>query len=261
MGELVRLDVDGGIGTIVLDRPPMNALSRQLQEELRAAADEVTDRTDVRAVVVYGGPKVFAAGADVKEMAGWSYADIVQVGARLQSSFTAVAADAQADRGGRHRLRARRRPRAGAVLRLPGRRRQRQARPAGDPARADPRCRRHAAAAPAGRARPREGHRLQRSLRRCRGGAGDRAGRPGRRRRTTCTPRRERSSSGTWTGRRYALRAAKEAHRPRPVGRPRHRSRASNGSCSRRCSRPRTAQTGLASFVENGPGQAKFVGR
>jgi enoyl-CoA hydratase len=91
-GELVRLEVEGGIGTIVLDRPPMNALSRQVQEELRAAADEATERADVRAVVVYGGPKVFAAGADVKEMAGWSYADIVQQGARLQSSFTAVAA-------------------------------------------------------------------------------------------------------------------------------------------------------------------------
>ncbi len=91
MGDLVRLDVKGGIGTIVLDRPPMNALSRQLQEELRAAAAEVTDRADVRAVVVYGGSKVFAAGADVKEMVGWTYADIVAVGAGLQSSFTAIA--------------------------------------------------------------------------------------------------------------------------------------------------------------------------
>ena len=91
MGEFVRLEVDDGIGTILLDRPPMNALSRQVQEELRAAAAEAAERTDVRAVVVYGGPKVFAAGADVKEMAGWSYADIVQVGTRLQSAFTAVA--------------------------------------------------------------------------------------------------------------------------------------------------------------------------
>ncbi len=91
MGELVRFEVDGGIGTILLDRPPMNALSRQVQEELRDAAAEAAERTDVRAVVVHGGPKVFAAGADVKEMAGWSYADIVQVGTRLQSAFTTVA--------------------------------------------------------------------------------------------------------------------------------------------------------------------------
>ncbi len=91
MGELVRLEVDAGIGTILLDRPPMNALSRQVQEEIRAAAHEAGARADVRAVVVYGGAKVFAAGADVKEMAGWSYADVVAAGAELQSSFTAVA--------------------------------------------------------------------------------------------------------------------------------------------------------------------------
>ncbi len=91
MGEVVRFEVEDGIGTITLDRPPMNALSRQVQEELRSAATEATERADVRAVVVHGGPKVFAAGADVKEMAGWSHADIVSVGSRLQSSFSAVA--------------------------------------------------------------------------------------------------------------------------------------------------------------------------
>ncbi|HEY5030830.1 MAG TPA: enoyl-CoA hydratase-related protein [Actinomycetes bacterium] len=91
MGEVVRLEVEGGIGTIRLDRPPMNALSRQVQEEIRAAADEASERSDVRAVVVYGGEKVFAAGADVKEMARWTYAQVVDEGARLQSSFTAVA--------------------------------------------------------------------------------------------------------------------------------------------------------------------------
>jgi enoyl-CoA hydratase/carnithine racemase len=91
VGEVVRLEVEGGIGTIRLDRPPMNALSRQVQEEIRAAADEASERSDVRAVVVYGGEKVFAAGADVKEMARWTYAQVVDEGARLQSSFTAVA--------------------------------------------------------------------------------------------------------------------------------------------------------------------------
>ena len=55
MGELVRLEVEDGIGTIRLDRPPMNALSRQVQEELRDAALEATERHDVRAVIVYGG--------------------------------------------------------------------------------------------------------------------------------------------------------------------------------------------------------------
>lgn len=91
MGELVRLEVDGGVGTIRLDRPPMNALNAEVQEQLRAAASEATGREDVRAVVVYGGEKVFAAGADIKEMQAMSYTDMVARAGDLQSAFTAVA--------------------------------------------------------------------------------------------------------------------------------------------------------------------------
>ncbi len=76
MGEVVRLEVEDGIGTIRLDRPPMNALNRQVERELREVAAEATERDDVRAVIVYGGEKVFAAGADIKEMAEMSYVDI-----------------------------------------------------------------------------------------------------------------------------------------------------------------------------------------
>lgn len=90
-GEFVRLEVDEGIGTIRLDRPPMNALNKQVQEEIRAAATTASARSDVRAVIVYGGPKVFAAGADIKEMADLSYVDMADRAAALSSSFTAVA--------------------------------------------------------------------------------------------------------------------------------------------------------------------------
>ena len=69
MAEFVRLEVDGAIGTIRLNRPPMNALGIQVREELRAVAHEADARDDVRAVVVYGGEKEFCAGADIKEMA------------------------------------------------------------------------------------------------------------------------------------------------------------------------------------------------
>jgi len=89
--RIVRLEVEDGIGTIRLDRPPMNALNVQVQEEIRAAAHEATERSDVSAVIVYGGEKVFAAGADIKEMATMSYADMVARSGKLQSSFTAVA--------------------------------------------------------------------------------------------------------------------------------------------------------------------------
>jgi enoyl-CoA hydratase/carnithine racemase len=91
VGEFVRLEVDAGIGTIRLDRPPMNALSTQVQDELHAAATEAGQRRDVASVVVYGGEKVFAAGADVKEMATMAYTDMVDRSNALQAAFTAVA--------------------------------------------------------------------------------------------------------------------------------------------------------------------------
>ena len=89
--EFVSLDVADGVGTIRLDRPKMNAISFQVQAELREAAAEATERDDVRAVVLYGGEKVFAAGNDVKEMAELSYADMVKLGTSVQSAVTAVA--------------------------------------------------------------------------------------------------------------------------------------------------------------------------
>jgi enoyl-CoA hydratase/carnithine racemase len=91
MGEFVRLEVADGVGTIRLDRPKMNALNVTVQEEIRAAAVEATERDDVKAVVVYGGERVFAAGADIKEMADMSYTDMVKRSGALQSSFSAVA--------------------------------------------------------------------------------------------------------------------------------------------------------------------------
>lgn len=90
MTEFVRLEVEDGVGTIRLDRPPMNAISRQVQEELIEVSAEASRRTDVRAVIVYGGEKVLAAGADVKEMAEMTYADIAPVARRLSAGFGAV---------------------------------------------------------------------------------------------------------------------------------------------------------------------------
>ena len=91
MGEFVRLEVEDGVGTIRIDRPKMNALNVQVQEEIRDCAAEAATRVDVRAVIVYGGERVFAAGADVKEMADMSYTDMVARSGGLQSAFTAIA--------------------------------------------------------------------------------------------------------------------------------------------------------------------------
>ena len=90
-GDFVRVEIEDGIGTIRLDRPPMNALNIQVQEELRAAANEVAADPQIRAVVVYGGEKVFAAGADIKEMAEMSYVDMAARAAEISSAIGAIA--------------------------------------------------------------------------------------------------------------------------------------------------------------------------
>ena len=91
MTDLVRLEVEAGIGTIRISRPPMNALNIEVQEGLRAAAAEASERRADSAVIVSGGEKVFAAGADIKEMQTMSYTDMVERSGALQSAFTAVA--------------------------------------------------------------------------------------------------------------------------------------------------------------------------
>jgi enoyl-CoA hydratase/carnithine racemase len=89
--EFVTLQVDDGVGTIRLDRGKMNAINEQLHMEVRAAAMEAGRRDEVRAVVLYGGDRVFAAGADIKAMAELDGGSMVAWGRELTASFTHVA--------------------------------------------------------------------------------------------------------------------------------------------------------------------------
>ncbi len=69
MGEFVNLEVgESGVGTIRLDRPKVNALNAQVAREIDEAVAEARSNEQVRAVVLWGGERVFAAGADIKEM-------------------------------------------------------------------------------------------------------------------------------------------------------------------------------------------------
>jgi enoyl-CoA hydratase/carnithine racemase len=76
MGEYVRLDVDDGVAVVRLDRPPANAIDLQLGLELQETIREADGREDVRSLVVWGGPKLFAAGADIKAMATWTSEEV-----------------------------------------------------------------------------------------------------------------------------------------------------------------------------------------
>jgi len=91
MGEFVTLEVADGIGTIRLNRPPVNALNDQLTGELGDAARAADSSDEVRAVIIYGGEKVFAGGADIKVMAEASYAEMATRSGRLQETMGLVA--------------------------------------------------------------------------------------------------------------------------------------------------------------------------
>jgi enoyl-CoA hydratase/carnithine racemase len=71
MGERVRLDVDDGVAVIRLDAPPANAIDLVLGLELQQVIRDADGSAEVGAIVVWGGPRIFAAGADIKAMATW----------------------------------------------------------------------------------------------------------------------------------------------------------------------------------------------
>jgi enoyl-CoA hydratase len=89
--SLVLCDVrPDGVATLRLNRPPMNALSKALLAEIGDAALSFAEDPDVKAVVVLGGDKAFAAGADISEFGG--PAEARKIGAVFRRAFDAVAA-------------------------------------------------------------------------------------------------------------------------------------------------------------------------
>jgi enoyl-CoA hydratase len=75
--EYVRVDRrDDGIALVQLDRPKMNALSKELLQQLTAVAESLIDDPP-GAVVVWGGERIFAAGADITQFGGPAKAEVM----------------------------------------------------------------------------------------------------------------------------------------------------------------------------------------
>ena len=75
--ETLTVEIEDHIAIIRLNRPDaLNALNQQLLEEFGEALTEMDASNRVRAIVVTGSEKAFAAGADVKEMAPKSFVDM-----------------------------------------------------------------------------------------------------------------------------------------------------------------------------------------
>ncbi|MFP4234686.1 MAG: enoyl-CoA hydratase/isomerase family protein [Nitriliruptoraceae bacterium] len=93
MPEHVTLEVDAAAQLAVLrvDRPPMNALSQAVWEQLDAAVAEAVADERVRVLIVWGGPKVFAAGADITEFPDLDPVAARRYGALLQATLSRLA--------------------------------------------------------------------------------------------------------------------------------------------------------------------------
>lgn len=67
--QYIRYEIENGVATVTLDNPPANALSSALLEELDQVIEELGRKAEAKAVVITGAGKIFAAGADIKEIA------------------------------------------------------------------------------------------------------------------------------------------------------------------------------------------------
>jgi enoyl-CoA hydratase len=71
MSEFVGIHVSAqrpGVGTLVVSRPPTNAMTRQVYREIGQAASEVARRDDITAVIIFGGHEIFSAGDDMPQL-------------------------------------------------------------------------------------------------------------------------------------------------------------------------------------------------
>jgi enoyl-CoA hydratase len=80
------------VATLLLSRPPTNALTRQAYREIVAAAAEVGDRDDAAAVIVFGGHEIFSAGDDVAELRSLDADEAQTVARACREAVDALAA-------------------------------------------------------------------------------------------------------------------------------------------------------------------------
>ncbi len=88
--DLLIVEVKDGVATVTLNRPPLNPLNSELFMQIGDCAEKLTDDDEVRAVVITGGEKNFAAGADIKQMVEANAVEINKFIRVAQEAFTKV---------------------------------------------------------------------------------------------------------------------------------------------------------------------------
>ena len=93
MNEFVSVhtsDEQPGVATLLLSRPPTNALTRQVYTELMAAAAELAARDDITAVILFGGHEIFSAGDDVPALRSLDAGEYADLAARAIAAVAAI---------------------------------------------------------------------------------------------------------------------------------------------------------------------------
>nr|HID57716.1 hypothetical protein [Desulfobacterales bacterium] len=91
MSELVRLEKKEGVGEIIMNSPPANAMSKELLEQLSEIVDQIRDDREVRAVLLRSEvPKIFMAGADLKMMLSLGRDEFKQYIKRAQDIYNSL---------------------------------------------------------------------------------------------------------------------------------------------------------------------------
>lgn len=91
--QTLLLEVTDGIATVTVNRPDaLNALNRQVLEDLAAVAAKLSDDDDLDAVVITGAGRAFVAGADIKAMLDYDEQQSRDFSKLGHAAFSAIAA-------------------------------------------------------------------------------------------------------------------------------------------------------------------------
>lgn len=86
----MQVEVADGVATVRLGNGPVNVLDRAMQEEIGGVARALSGDDAVRAIVITGTDRAFAAGADVAEFGRATHADMLREAPRMQACWRAV---------------------------------------------------------------------------------------------------------------------------------------------------------------------------
>ncbi|MCT1459470.1 enoyl-CoA hydratase-related protein [Aestuariimicrobium sp. p3-SID1156] len=89
--DLVTMEVTESVAVVTVNRPPVNALTMDMQDRIGDLAKEIARTESIKSVVVTGEGRAFVAGNDITEMAGMSLADMHARVHPMQACFTAIA--------------------------------------------------------------------------------------------------------------------------------------------------------------------------